>query len=207
MLQEEVVDIRIMRSKKAISNALIALIKEKDFKTITITDIVNKAGVNRGTFYKHYAYKDDIITEIQDDCLEKFADVLKNNYSEICYSTLSTIPLSDALFTFAYDYRNFFHFAIHSAGFLNFQLQFSAILKKFLIVNLFPTALYSIESQDFLGAYIANGIYGYLVEWDEKEYDSSPAEMAQKLTNIFILDRNIFSLPATELLTDEENVK
>lgn len=207
MLQEEVVDIRIMRSKKAISNALIALIKEKDFKTITITDIVNKAGVNRGTFYKHYAYKDDIITEIQDDCLEKFADVLKNNYSEICYSTLSTVPLSDALFTFTYDYRNFFHFAIHSAGFLNFQLQFSAILKKFLIVNLFPTALYSLESQDFLGAYIANGIYGYLVEWDEKEYDSSPAEMAQKLTNIFILDRNIFSLPATELLTDEENVE
>ncbi|SIO20385.1 transcriptional regulator, TetR family [Carnobacterium alterfunditum] len=207
MRQEEVIDIRITRSKKAISDALVELIEEKDFKTITITDIVNQAGVNRGTFYKHYAYKEDILKEIQDDCLEKFAVMLKNNYQEVCYSNLKTFPLSDAIFTFTYAHRNYFHFAVHHAGFLNFHLQFSAVLKEFLIAKFFPTARYSLESQNLLGAYIANGIYGYLVEWDEKNYTSSPAEMAQQLTNIFLLDRSIVSLPVPELSADKETVE
>ncbi|WP_373471107.1 TetR/AcrR family transcriptional regulator [Carnobacterium alterfunditum] len=207
MRQEEVIDIRIMRSKKAISDALVELIEENEFKTISITEIVNQAGVNRGTFYKHYAYKEDILKEIQDDCLDKFAVMLKDNYQEVCYSNLKTVPLSDTFFTFIYDYRNYFHFAVHQAGFLNFHLQFSAVLKEFLIENFFPTARYSLESQNLLGAYIANGIYGYLVEWDEKDYASSPAEMARQLTNIFLLDRSVFNLPVPELLADKETVE
>ena len=206
MSQKEVVDIRILRSKKAISETLIDLLNERDFKTITITEIVNKAGVNRGTFYKHYAYKEDVLKEIQDQFLEQLTIMLENNYQKVCYSNLKTVPLSDALFTFIYDQRNFFHLAIHTVGFLNFQLHFSSVLKNFLIENFFPTARYSLISPDPLGAYIANGVYGYLVEWDENKYASSPTEMAQQLTDIFILDRSVFSLPAVDLVVDEETV-
>lgn len=203
MSQKKVVDIRIQRSKKAISETFIELLNERDFKTITVTEIVNKAGVNRGTFYKHYAYKEDILKEIQDEFLEQLTAMLENDYQEVCYSNLKAVPLSDALFTFIYDHRDFFHLAIHSVGFLNFQLQFSAVLKNFLIEKFFPTARYSLKSQNLLGAYIANGIYGYLVEWDEKNYTSSPAEMAQQLTDIFVLDRSIFNLPTADLLVED----
>lgn len=206
MAQKEVVDIRILRSKKAISDTLMGLLNERDFKTITITEIVNKAGVNRGTFYKHYAYKEDVLQEIQDDFLEQLATMLENNYQDVCYSSLKTVPLSDALFTFIYDHRDFFHLVIHTVGFLHFQMQFSAVLKDFLIENFFPTAHHSFNSHDPLAAYVANGIYGYLAEWDENAYTSSPTEMAQQLTDIFILDRSVFSLPVVDLVTDEEFV-
>lgn len=204
MSQKEVVDIRIMRSKKAISETFITLLNERDFKTISITEIVNKAGVNRGTFYKHYAYKEDILKEIQDHFLEHLTIMLEDNYQGICYSELKTTPLSDELFIFISEHRNFFHLAIHSVGFLNFQLHFSAILKKFLIENFFPTARYSLKSQNLLGAYIANGIYGYLVEWDETNYASSTAEMAQQLTDIFVLDRSVFKLPLSDLVLEND---
>ena len=204
MSQKEVVDIRIMRSKKAISETFISLLNERDFKTISITEIVNKAGVNRGTFYKHYAYKEDILKEIQDQFLDHLTIMLEDNYRDICYSNLKTIPLSDALFIFICEHRNFFHLAIHSVGFLNFQLQFSAVLKKFLNESFFPTAQYSLKSQKPLGAYIANGVYGYLVEWDETNYASSTTEMAQQLTDIFVLDRSVFKLPLANLVTEND---
>ena len=39
---------------------------EKEFKDITVTDLVNRADVNRGTFYNYYNYTEDLIKEVQD---------------------------------------------------------------------------------------------------------------------------------------------
>jgi AcrR family transcriptional regulator len=43
--------------------------QKKDFKEISITDIVKLADLNRGTFYKHYQYKEDVLNEIIDDVI------------------------------------------------------------------------------------------------------------------------------------------
>lgn len=43
-----------LRSKKLIINALVDLLDEKPLDKITVTDIVKKADINRGTFYAHY---------------------------------------------------------------------------------------------------------------------------------------------------------
>ena len=42
------------RSKLLIRNALVSLMQEKPFEKITVTDIVKRADINRGTFYAHY---------------------------------------------------------------------------------------------------------------------------------------------------------
>ena len=43
-----------LKSKKLIKNAFSELLQKKDFEKITVTEIVNRAGLNRGTFYAHY---------------------------------------------------------------------------------------------------------------------------------------------------------
>ncbi len=53
------VDRRITKSKKAMKEALLTLMKTKDFRKITITDIVKASDLNRGTFYKHYQSKEE----------------------------------------------------------------------------------------------------------------------------------------------------
>lgn len=42
-------------TKKALVSSLIALCDEKKLNKITVQDIVNKCGVNRNTFYYHFA--------------------------------------------------------------------------------------------------------------------------------------------------------
>lgn len=64
-------DLRIIKSKKAIKDAFLQLIKEKSYGNITITDIANKAMINRKTFYMHYETKENLYNEITDELLEE----------------------------------------------------------------------------------------------------------------------------------------
>ena len=43
-----------VRSRRLINRAFLELLQEKTFEKITVTDIVNRADINRSTFYAHY---------------------------------------------------------------------------------------------------------------------------------------------------------
>lgn len=57
-------DKRVVRTKKAIKGALFRLLQTKDISDITISELTAEAGVNRRTFYTHYANLTDILDEI-----------------------------------------------------------------------------------------------------------------------------------------------
>ena len=56
-------DRRIRRTKAALRQALIALITERDYQSIGVQMIVDRADVGRSTFYAHYADKDELLAE------------------------------------------------------------------------------------------------------------------------------------------------
>ena len=68
----EVEDKRIRRTKKLLRQALTRLMQQKDFQSITVTDVVREADINRGTFYAHYRdvydLRDKIETGMIEDC-------------------------------------------------------------------------------------------------------------------------------------------
>ncbi|WP_454193219.1 TetR/AcrR family transcriptional regulator [Paenibacillus sp. Marseille-Q7038] len=47
--------------RECITEALFQLMKKKEFSKIKITDIVNKAGVGRASFYRNFTSKEDVI--------------------------------------------------------------------------------------------------------------------------------------------------
>jgi AcrR family transcriptional regulator len=53
-------DRRVVRTRHALGGALVALIHEKPFATITVQDVLDRAGVSRSTFYAHYRDKTDL---------------------------------------------------------------------------------------------------------------------------------------------------
>ncbi|WP_379134244.1 TetR/AcrR family transcriptional regulator [Paenibacillus sp. sgz500958] len=50
-------DPRVIRSKQLIKDAFTQLIMERDFDSITVKDITERATINRATFYAHYEDK------------------------------------------------------------------------------------------------------------------------------------------------------
>lgn len=60
-------DLRVRRTRLSIQNAFIELTIEKNFNSVTITDITDRAMVNRSTFYRHFQDKYDLLDKYMDD--------------------------------------------------------------------------------------------------------------------------------------------
>jgi len=58
------------RSRQLIKQAFAQLLNEKDMAKITVTDIVERAGISRGTFYAHYLDVYDLHINIQNNMIE-----------------------------------------------------------------------------------------------------------------------------------------
>jgi AcrR family transcriptional regulator len=69
-------DARVRRTRDALGDALIALMQEKPFETITVQDVLDRAHVSRSTFYSHYSDKDDLLMSDADEFFESLAMAL-----------------------------------------------------------------------------------------------------------------------------------
>ncbi|KRM11676.1 TetR/AcrR family transcriptional regulator [Paucilactobacillus suebicus] len=57
-------DLRVRRTLKSIKQAFIDLVNEKGFEDVTVTQIADRAVINRLTFYKHYEDKYDLAQKL-----------------------------------------------------------------------------------------------------------------------------------------------
>lgn len=75
-------DIRILKTKRDIESALVTLILEKGFYSLTVQDICRKALVSRSTFYSHYLDKYDLLEQLITKTLEPLQEKFAAKYGE-----------------------------------------------------------------------------------------------------------------------------
>lgn len=73
-------DLRVIKSRSAIENAFINLVELKGFQNITITEIAEKAMVNRNTIYLNYGSKEEILEAIVRTSVHKYFGPLNTEY-------------------------------------------------------------------------------------------------------------------------------
>ena len=103
-------DRRIVRTRDALGDALIALMHEKSFDDITVQEVLERAGVGRSTFYVHYRDKEDLLVSDVEDFLEWFVAGFKQNGT----STKRLLPVQE-FFSHIRDAREF-HAALGRSG-------------------------------------------------------------------------------------------
>ena len=98
-------DLRVIKTKNNIKSSFIQLLREKDFNEITVQDILDKALINRKTFYNHYQDKYDLaeqlIHEFFDECTSFFE--LRTGHFDSIDSLLNQV---DAMYKELYEQRN-----------------------------------------------------------------------------------------------------
>lgn len=72
------IDRRTIRTKKMIRSALAELIDEKGFNNISVTDLTQRADINRGTFYLHYVDKYDLLERIENEIIQEIEEETKH---------------------------------------------------------------------------------------------------------------------------------
>ncbi len=69
-------DPRTERSRLAYREALTRLLQQKPLDQISVSELSLEAGLNRSTFYLHYANVRELLDEIEDDMLAEFQAML-----------------------------------------------------------------------------------------------------------------------------------
>lgn len=60
-------DRRVRRTRRALQDALVALVLQHGFDSLTIDQIAERADIGRATFYLHFSDKTDLLMSITDD--------------------------------------------------------------------------------------------------------------------------------------------
>ena len=74
-------DLRVIKTKKNIEASFIYLLGQKDFYKITVQDILDRALINRSTFYKHYTDKYQLAETLCNEVFDLLKTGVKNRFN------------------------------------------------------------------------------------------------------------------------------
>jgi len=76
-------DRRQERTLQSLRQAFIALVGERRYEDIAVTDIVERANVGKSTFYEHFRSKDELLSSLMDRMLGELASAARGELDPI----------------------------------------------------------------------------------------------------------------------------
>ena len=177
---------RVRKTKKAITDALAALLLEKPLNNISVREIAEAADINRGTFYLHYRDVYDMVEQLQTEFFEKFNTIL-DNY-EPRKKTDNLFPVIADVFQLLLENADLARVLLGKNGDAAFLDKLKNLLKEKCFVN--AQKLLNIKSDkefNYFYHFIVSGCVGIFDAWLNGGMKETPREMAS-FTEKFILD-------------------
>lgn len=201
------VDRRIVRTKQMLRDALIDLIDERGLEGLTVRDLTQRAGLNRGTFYLHYKDIQDLLEQSKEEVLKGLTDAVtkaancRKSHEEIIAEAgmaeggegkQPLTPHHTAVEAFAYFARHarFFTVMMGPNGDPCFFLEWKRAMMKDMhrkSLTFQPDDANLSIPRDYLVAYIVSAHLGVIQHWFESGMKLSPQEMAELMTRLNIL--------------------
>ena len=163
-----------MFTKECIRTALLSLMAIKIFEQITVTEIIKRAGVSRGGFYRNYQSKEDVLQEI---CSELFQYILEFMTVHKFYENTRLWFID--LFHIIAENQEAYKLLVNAQVPKNVVLEFDegSILKK---LQKNDSAL-----ERYRALAIAKGITEIVVVWVKNGMQETPEEMTEIMLQIF----------------------
>lgn len=164
-------DRRIRRTKRLLWQALAELMLEKEFKDITVTDVVNRADINRGTFYVHYRDVYDLREKIENEMIADFRSMLTGILPSPEHQSLR--PVLEQAVDYLEENREMVCSLLRAAGSDGFKDKMMRIIEECrLSVSHAPR-----EKESYIARYIASGVVGVMSKWILQENRLSKANL------------------------------
>lgn len=181
-------DYRVVLTQKMFKGAFLELMKKKSIQSITIRELCDAAGVNRGTFYSHYDDIYDLLRKIENEMFNGLFEVAQNLantssnmgsfYDELCKYFKNNADVCAMLFS------------KHSDGvFLRKMVDYGQQLFFGLYADKYPK-----ERQEYLLAYykfVSGGCVELCRVWAENDFAESAETMSSTLQTIIEKGLNV----------------
>lgn len=180
-------NIKDISAKQKIKKALVSLMLHHPLDSITITDIVKEAKINRSSYYYHYYRKEEILEDIINHCSYDLIDRIKTSNANVTELKINQVvrPSSVTLFMHIYEQRDNYTALLNSELSLLFQNKFIDVIADYFVNHMIP--IYATETNVLFdkegnSIYQAYGILGMIKKWSNDGYEQSPMYMAKQLT-------------------------
>ena len=184
MTHIEKTDRRILRTRQGLRDALLQLMDEKDFNSITVEDITERANLGRTTFYLHYRDKEDLLLEEVSNLFHELTHQVAN--VSIAEWLSQSVPQRSFLLLFQHIKANarIYRLLLRGEG----MLQATERLGNIFITAVNELAEIKGEVQvllensrapiSFLGYYFSGALFATIIWWLEHDLSSTPEEIA-----------------------------
>ncbi|WP_227394908.1 TetR/AcrR family transcriptional regulator [Jeotgalibacillus aurantiacus] len=181
-------DLRVKKTKKAIHDALITLVKEKDFSRISVRDLCETAEINRGTFYLHYLDKFDLLEQLQQELLDRLWQIVTIRLTEKMHQ-LSSKPdilllFATELFTYVDQEADTFYMLLVDAIDPSFQEKIKDLIKRNMLRLTDHETVSTAVPIDYVMAYVTSAAVGILQHWLQRGRTNPPEELARMIVQI-----------------------
>jgi AcrR family transcriptional regulator len=181
-------DKRVRKTKELFKETILALMEEKSFHEITITEIVKVADLNRGTFYAHYEKKEDLLDEMIGEMFEKMTEAYRKPYHEIPILDFTKLqPESIVFFNHFLENKRFYKIMFSKITNHNFSERLIKHLEPLFRQDFDYAATIDDNQLDIhlFGTYRIYGAIGLLLEWINNDFKQDPLYIADQLIRIY----------------------
>jgi len=174
------------RTNDHLKSALIKLIKEKGYHSVSVKEIVDYAAYNRSTFYVHYQDKIELAEELLTSMLHGLEASVGEPYvpGQKVYTEKLNAP-SFNIVTYIYEHRDFFELIKYDDTLPGLHTEFpQTILKIYKEQFIFDTINNIPVNMDYFKRYTAYGFYGLILNWIKNDFKESQEEFIQEVIDL-----------------------
>ena len=188
-------DRRIRRSKRMLRDALAQLIEECGLDGFCVSDLTERAGLNRGTFYAHYHDKEDLLHSFEEEVFINLkalrVKIKKITLEEFLAAVNCGVPprVCVEMFEILSEHGTLLRALLGTHG----DAQFQARLRDRACTDIVRGVLYDKYAHsttalvDYYVSYYASAMLGLIQRWVQRDMQESPEEMAKILMTIMFL--------------------
>jgi len=155
-------DRRCIKTRKAIKQVFIRLMTEKDINKITIKEIADEANINRKTFYSHYTDVNGVLDDIENDVLEQLCGIIES--FDIQKAIYDPYPIFKELTNIINNDFDFYKYLLQSTSDSRLLEKIKHVLKK-RIIEIAGLEINNKEMLPYAIEFAVSGILSVYREW------------------------------------------
>jgi len=178
-------DRRYLRTEKLLITAMLSLIKERPFHTLSVKAITEHADIARKTFYNHYTHKTDLLWH----SMQAHFDQIAQTTGEIDPETLlmDDKPLSYPVFVHVQEFALFYTHMLSENGDGVFVLRWMTYISAQSMAKhqvLRDAAPQMTIPQEQIAHMLAGALVGAVRWWVETDLQETPEQMAYRFSQL-----------------------
>jgi AcrR family transcriptional regulator len=161
-------DRRVQRTQRSLQAALVSLIQEKGFETLSVQDIIDRANVGRATFYAHFHNKEDLLVSGFDDLKASLKERQRQALLSGDPAEKEVFAFSLEMFAHANAHRDVFRAMVGKQSGTVVQQLLHKILLDLVrddVKTVIPRRDGNAMRTEALAQFIAGGLLGLLIWW------------------------------------------